>query len=121
MMRNALCHKYGDYLTLAAHFRDDFDCEHCRHRRSYHRQTSDLIGCYMLAAAVFQPELYKKYRGWKQGSTCLEIKSATRKRRNKADLPERVTMEDINALENEVFRIYKIDSAWRLDRPIKRL
>jgi hypothetical protein len=46
---------------------------------SYHRQASDLIGCYMLAAAIFEPKLYKKYRGWKQGSTCLGIKCANKK------------------------------------------
>jgi hypothetical protein len=30
-------------------------------------------------------------------------------------------MEDIDALEDEVFRIYKIDSAWRLSMPLKAI
>ena len=75
----------------------------------------------MLAAAVFRPEIYKKYRGWKQGNTRLGIKRATRKRSNSADLQERVTMEDIDRLENEVYRIYKHDAAWSLDKPVKAI
>ena len=58
MMRNALCHKYGDYLTLAAHFRDDFDCSACRYRRSYHCETQDLAGYYLL----FLPKRKKRHR-----------------------------------------------------------
>jgi len=93
----------------------------CRYAGSYHRQEADLIGCYMLAAAVFRPEIYKKYRGWKQGNTRLGIKSATRKRSNSKDSQERVTMEDIDRLENEVYRIYKHDTGWRLDKPIRNI
>ena len=41
--------------------------------------------------------------------------SIKRKANKSADLPEVVTMEEIDALENEVYRIVKIDAAWRVD------
>ena len=108
-MRNPHCSRYDLCLTLAAQMNaDGFNCEHCRYRRSYFRQKSDLIGSYMLAAAVFRPEIYKKYRGWKQGNTRLGIKRATRKRSNNADQLGVVTQSDIDELE-EIYRIFKPD------------
>jgi hypothetical protein len=53
--------------------------------------------------------------------TCWSVKSRRRKAANKADLQERVTIEDIDRLEKEVYRIYKIDSAWRLAKPVKAI
>jgi hypothetical protein len=114
-MRNPLCSRYDLCLSLAAHLASEFDCGHCRHANSRHRQPSeDYFSYLLLAVAVFHPKIYRQYI-----SNRLTVKSATRKRSNKADSQERVTMKDIDRLENEVYRIYKHDLAWRLEKLVK--
>jgi hypothetical protein len=85
---------------------------------SYHRQTSDLFGVHLLLLAVFHPAAYKQFVRV-TSRTCQDIKSRTGKANNGADLQERVTIEDIDALEDEVYRIFKRDAAWRLNKPVR--
>ena len=118
-MRNALCHRYNACLTLAAHFKDEFDCSRCRYAGSRHREDADLYGVYLLLLALFKPDRYRQLVRVDVRYS-IPIKKSKHKC-SSADLQEVVTMKDIDALENEVFRIYKIDPAWRLNKPIKNI
>ena len=88
----------------------------------YHRQPSGFLPIWLLISAIFYPAEYRKLaRVDVRGNACTVINKTKRKRNDSRDSQEVVTQADIDRLENEIFRIYKIDAAWRLSKPIRNI
>jgi len=70
--RNTSCPQYAKCLSHYAHqnaLPDAFDCSQCEHLHDHQPiDPTDYIGSLVLICALFKPELYREFQGWRRAA-----------------------------------------------------